>query len=477
MCLLSASLNHKVSLFQNDEFPGVCGPKTCHDVVEETFHWDVASGFLGWQVLGPGVTAYAMSQTGDVDAQHHTYRAYDCVGNCDGEDAEGAERNEWGNGKIWGLVPWPWETRDHANELIIVRSPPFSNPTRIEFDIMGGAGTTSRTPRGESNVPVGFLGLCLRRVSDGTYAKCYTIDCGTQANDWQGGAAQCDTRADASWASTGIHDWIHVTWDVGEHVTNTVAQFTLEIVDNYGGGPWAHLELQDVHITASLADETPNIFYSQSLTALQPMVTLDSASGSSCQTTGAPCEVSGSIRPSAGREPAPFGLQGITFGQGDDVHLNAPTGVLIDGTWTVDCFIQTPFPCTNCQEHVASGWHTLVRGQDQDHPVLLWSQDEQTLGAYDNSDRRNADGSSAEFYPTTFKMSSLADGWHRLTVTGAEDVTTYYVDGVKVGEVFFTSTSDIYQIGNAPSLTQPWGDLAGFSKIVILSRFACCPSR
>ena len=46
-----------------------------------------------------------------------------------------------------------------------------------------------------------------------------------------------------------------------------------------------------------------------------------------------------------------------------------------------------------------------------------------------------ADGSSAEFYPTTFKMSSLADGWHRLTVTGAEDVTTYYVDGVKVGEV------------------------------------------
>ena len=226
-----------------------------------------------------------------------------------------------------------------------------------------------------------------------------------------------------------------MTWDVGEHVTNTVAQFTLEIVDNYGGGPWAHLELQDVHITASLADETPNIFYSQSLMALQPMVTLDSASGSSCQTTGAPCEVSGSIRPSAGREPAPFGLQGITFGQGDDVHLNAPTGVLIDGTWTVDAFIQTPFPCINCEGHVASGWHTLVRGQDQDHPVLLWSQDEQTLGAYDNSDRRNADGSSAEFYPTTFKMSSLADGWHRLTVTGAEDVTTYYVDGVKVGEV------------------------------------------
>ena len=74
----------------------------------------------------------------------------------------------------------------------------------------------------------------------------------------------------------------------------------------------------------------------------------------------------------------------------------------------------------------------------------------------------NFTGSSAEFFPTTFKMSELADGWHRLTVTGAEDVTSYYIDGEKVGEVYFVATRDIFQVGNAPSLTQPWGDLAGF---------------
>ena len=33
-------------------------------------------------------------------------------------------------------------TRDNANELVILRSPPFSNPVRIEFDIMGGGSLT-----------------------------------------------------------------------------------------------------------------------------------------------------------------------------------------------------------------------------------------------------------------------------------------------------------------------------------------------
>ena len=46
-------------------------------------------------------------------------------------------------------------------------------------------------------------------------------------------------------------------------------------------------------------------------------------------------------------------------------------GVALDGTWTVDAMIQTPFPNSG---HTA--WHTLVRGQNEDHPVLLWHQDE-----------------------------------------------------------------------------------------------------
>ena len=74
--------------------------------------------------------------------------------------------------------------------------------------------------------------------------------------------------------------------------------------------------MQDVVITAAVANETPNLFYSQSLQTLQPMVTIDSASGSSCTSTGAPCAVSGNIRPSQGPERPPFGLQGYTFMQG-----------------------------------------------------------------------------------------------------------------------------------------------------------------
>ena len=42
----------------------------------------------------------------------------------------------------------------------------------------------------------------------------------------------------AVWASTGVHNWNHIVIDAGTFVTNTVEQYTLEIVDNYGGGPW-----------------------------------------------------------------------------------------------------------------------------------------------------------------------------------------------------------------------------------------------
>lgn len=138
-CRLKGQHSQSTMAAANDGFPGVCGPKTCNEVVQEHFHWDASTGFLGWQVLGPGLTGYAISNTGDPAAQSHTYRAYDCVGNCE----QGAQDQGWGNGKIWGLVPWPWETRDHANELLFVRSPPFTNPTHIEFDLMGGSGSAT----------------------------------------------------------------------------------------------------------------------------------------------------------------------------------------------------------------------------------------------------------------------------------------------------------------------------------------------
>ena len=241
----------------------------------------------------------------------------------------------------------------------------------------------------------------------------------------------------------------------------------------------AHIELQDVSITAALADETPNTFYTDSLQHLQLEVAIHGASGTTCDASfhlpsrerPGVCGVEGNIRPSQGL-PAPFGLQGITFQTGDALTLNDPNGIDIDDTWTVDVMIQTPLPqwkLDASRPQTVQGWHTLVRGQAEDHPIIVSATDEDTLGAFDNSAVRGA--GSIHFFSTPFKMSSLADGWHRLTVTGAEGMTTYYVDGEQVAELTFTPTADIHSVGNfkstatpptAQSLQQAWGDLAGF---------------
>jgi hypothetical protein len=453
-CLLKPATSEAHIVTDVDGWPAICGPKTCKEVAEERFHWDGSSGMQGWSIVGDGVTGHS------VDAASHLYGAGDCIANCEEDSADSG----WGNGRTWGIIPTPWENRDIAQSLLIVRSPGFANPVRISFDLMGGSGnvpTPIQQPTSDTSIPQGYMGVCLRRTLDGVFLRCYSMDCGSAADGWTSGTVRCDNRAaDSGWTATGTMNWQHIEWDVGEFVTDTVTQYTLELIDNYGGGPWGHVEMQDVSITASLVDQTPNQFYSASLPALVPMVTVQHASGGTCTATGTTCTVSGTgIRPSL--TPPPFGLQGYTFGSGDALMLTSASnddGVDIDGTWTVDCFIRTPFDCTNCDNPDAgawTGWHTLVRGKVEDHPALLWNQDESTLGAYDNSDRG--------FVPTTFKMSSLADGWHRLTITGNEGFTEYFVDGVQVGSVFFTATESIYWVGNTgASASQQWGDLAGF---------------
>ena len=228
--------------------------------MEERFHWDAASGMQGWQVLGAGVSGFA-STSGQAlergeDGQSHVYAAVDCISNCE----DGSEDPGWGNDKIWGLVsttsctrrfvggvrfhadgaavlqlPSPWETRDNANDLLFVRSPPFSNPVRISFDIMGGGGLATNPvhmPTSELDVHDGFLGVCLRKTVDGTFPKCAVIDCGSVANGWDG-SVSCDSRAaERGWQSSGLSTWQHIEWDVGDfEVTDTVTQFTLEIIE------------------------------------------------------------------------------------------------------------------------------------------------------------------------------------------------------------------------------------------------------
>lgn len=106
---------------------------------------------------------------------------------------------------------------------------------------MGGGGLATvpvRQPTSDSDIPVGYLGICLRRTIDGSFVQCYSMDCGSVQDGWSGTVDCNDVDALANgWQSSGIHTWQHVEWDVGPYVQDTVRTFTLEIIDNFGGGP------------------------------------------------------------------------------------------------------------------------------------------------------------------------------------------------------------------------------------------------
>ena len=119
---------------------------------------------------------------------------------------------------------------------------------------------------------------------------------------------------------------------------------------------------------------------------------------------------------------------GMLFGGGGDSARLGDGGVDTDGSWTIDCYFQTPIPGTGA-------WHTLTRGAAGDHQVII-HPDQVSLGSYDNV------GGSG-FTDTGFDVTSLADGWHRLTVAAGSGSASFYVDGDAVGESSTVSNSDV----------------------------------
>jgi hypothetical protein len=131
-------------------------------------------------------------------------------------------------------------------------------------------------------------------------------------------------------------------------------------------------------------------------------------------------------------------LDAFTFGQHDLLTLGS-TGVDTDKTWTVDTYIKVPVD-KGCQ--TARGnpcpWMTLTRGKSGDHQVIVRRSDGQ-VGSYENLHRP---GKSARgFVSAGWKLTDLADGWHRLTVSsicsdGACKTrkTMYYIDKKVVGQ-------------------------------------------
>ena len=146
---------------------------------------------------------------------------------------------------------------------------------------------------------------------------------------------------------------------------------------------------------------------------------------------------SGSVTGSPSIVAGPAGDQdGILFGGGGD-SARLGEGVDTDGSWTLDCYFQTPIPSTGA-------WHTLTRGAGGDHQVIL-HPDQTSLGSYDNV------GGSG-FQDSGFDMGSLDDGWHRLTAAAGDGAVTFYIDGTGVGAHATVSGSDVSRAHSTKTL-------------------------
>ena len=119
-------------------------------------------------------------------------------------------------------------------------------------------------------------------------------------------------------------------------------------------------------------------------------------------------------------------------------------GVQTDSTWTIDTYTQTPLTASN-------GWHTLTRGEVVgDHHVLIKEVDQVSLGSYDNNE-------GTGFMDSGYDLSSLDDGWHRLTVSGSSTGVVFYFDGAQVGSHTNPTSADFYAVGNCGCEGQYWG--------------------
>ena len=141
-------------------------------------------------------------------------------------------------------------------------------------------------------------------------------------------------------------------------------------------------------------------------------------------------------------------LDAIQFAGNKFIQLGTQ-GVDTDGSWTIDLWISMPLSALE-------PWGTLTRGHLADHHIIVGGMGPPEgrgteLGGYQQN--------LATFVPSGFDMASLADGWHRLTVSSTCDggcETIYYVDALEVGRNNFKSESDFFAVGNFQGGGQAW---------------------
>lgn len=133
--------------------------------------------------------------------------------------------------------PSPFGSRDGTHETVVFSSPEFRLPLSdqysfMQFSLLGGTGGAATAPADYASLPAnssasGFMGVALRRVSDGAYLLSARRSSSAQGSSWQ----------------TFTWDWS----DLMDATTGDDEQtkYRLDLIDGYSGG-WGWVVLDSV---------------------------------------------------------------------------------------------------------------------------------------------------------------------------------------------------------------------------------------
>jgi len=116
--------------------------------------------------------------------------------------------------------------------------------------------------------------------------------------------------------------------------------------------------------------------------------------------------------------------------------------------WTVSAWILTPLAQTGFA-------HALVSGASGNDILAMVAGDQVSLGCWQ--------ASTNTFWDSGFRMNTLTDGWHLLTVTASGGVTNFFLDGATVGvPIPWQTLSSLAMLGNSGSSSEPFGTMDEF---------------
>ncbi|MEI8249332.1 MAG: LamG-like jellyroll fold domain-containing protein [Candidatus Taylorbacteria bacterium] len=148
----------------------------------------------------------------------------------------------------------------------------------------------------------------------------------------------------------------------------------------------------------------------------------------------------------------PYAVNTATGNYASQLTVNS---VPLGATWTASWWSYFPLSSSS------GGWRTMFRSftNGGDHQVIVDVNGD--LGMYDND-------LGTGFNSSGYNINSLT-GWHLVTATYTNNVTTFYIDAKIVGSATRQNTDNIDVIGNYQGGSQNWGiidDLRIYSKVI-----------